>query len=334
MNMRTLAKLCGVSVSAVSKAFSGSKEISESTRQHIFAVARENGCFDLYNKNKIPKKVIAVITPETGSEYYTTLLEHLEREIEARDALMMVSVSHFSADRVRELFAYYTDYIRVDGIVLTDHGYVPTNPRKTPTVALTVKSVGEHMTPIWVHLDRGIEEAMAYLKQNGHTEVGFAGEMLTQSKMESCKRAMRHLGLPVREGYFHVSRQRFEEAGIEAVEALLATGEPLPTAIVAAYDYIAIGVIRALRQYGYRVPEDVSVIGMDDIRLASYPETSLSTVHTRFECICREAVEVLMRKIENRHWQPRNTLVVDSEFIPRASSGPRKAREPESDRAK
>ena len=65
MNLSNIAKKAGVSVSTVSKAFSGSREIGEATRQRIFDIARAEGCFDKYNKNPFSKPVIAVICPET-----------------------------------------------------------------------------------------------------------------------------------------------------------------------------------------------------------------------------------------------------------------------------
>lgn len=96
MNLETLAKLAEVSVGTVSKAFSGSKEISEDTKERIFALAKEHGCFDKYNKNRFDKKVIAVICPELNSEYYSATVTLLNREITLRGGIMSVSTTDFS----------------------------------------------------------------------------------------------------------------------------------------------------------------------------------------------------------------------------------------------
>ena len=74
MTLQRLADLAHVSVATVSKAFSGSKEISEETRQRIFAIARENNCFEKYHKGIYHKRVISVIAPELRGEYYGCLL--------------------------------------------------------------------------------------------------------------------------------------------------------------------------------------------------------------------------------------------------------------------
>lgn len=321
MNVKALAKLAGVSPSTVSKAFSGSPEISDATRERIFAIAREQGCFDRYNKNKFHKKVVAVIVPETDSDYYNNALSHIRTALEARGALMTVSVNGFSRERLQELYTYYGAYCHVDGILLLDGFADLQDTVQVPTVAVGSVNRSTSLTRVNVSLQTGIDQAFAYLKEHGHVEVGYAGEALTSGKLELCKATMRRMGLPVREQWIKVSNRRFEEAGEDAVEALLAAGQGMPTAIVAAYDYIALGVMRALRAHGYRVPQDVSVIGMDDIHVSSYPETSLATVQSNLGEACGKATEILFKKMENKHYAPRELTVVDTQFIPRASCG-------------
>ena len=112
MNLETLAKLAEVSVGTVSKAFSGSKEISEDTKDRIFALAKEHGCFDKYNKNRFEKKVVAVLCPEIKSEYYTTIATLLERQITSHGGIMLLSTTEFSEEREMTLFSYYASYCK------------------------------------------------------------------------------------------------------------------------------------------------------------------------------------------------------------------------------
>ena len=321
MNLNTLASLAGVSVATVSKAFSGNREISPETRERIFALAREHGCFDKYNKNKFEKKVIAVICPELISDYYNALTTILDRELSARGGIMTVSVSSFDYDRERELFAYYTSYCKADGIIVVNpHGPI-VNPLVFPSVAIGSKHVHENTDTIHLSIERAIEDAVRYLKELGHTDIGFAGEMLTMSKLRAFEDAMQQVGLPIHQQWIKVSEARFEQSGICAAEEWIREGQ-LPTAILTGYDYIAIGVIKTLRRHGIRVPEDVSVIGMDNIALAPYLETSLSSVCTHNELACKQAVELIMKKLGNQYYHPREEIVIPSEFIPRGSTGP------------
>ena len=108
MNMQGLARRAGVSVSTVSKAFSGSAEISEETRRRIFEIARKDGSFDRYNKSRFAKKVIGIVFPEITSDYYASCATILQQEITVNGGIMTLAVTHFDADSEKEIFAYYS----------------------------------------------------------------------------------------------------------------------------------------------------------------------------------------------------------------------------------
>ncbi len=321
MNLNTLARLAGVSVATVSKAFSGSDEISSETRARIFSLARKHGCFDKYNKNKFEKRVIAVICPELNSDYYTTFLTILDREICEQGGIMTVSPSNFSHTREAELFAYYSSYCKADGVIIIGSGEEIQNPFLLPAVVIGGSKELDHVDAIQLNQYRAMEEAIAYLKRHGHTRIGFVGERLTIGKNDSFCEILQSLDLPVNRDWLRVSDQRFEQAGTSVMEQWLTEGTPLPTAILAAYDYIAIGVIQALKKHGIRVPQDISVIGSDDITVAPYLETSLSTIRSHTDTACRMAVELIMKKLANPHYSPRQEITLYSEFIPRETTG-------------
>ena len=164
-----------------------------------------------------------------------------------------------------------------------------------------------------------MDDVITYLKENGHTEIGFVGEPLTVGKNECFKEAMRSHALLLNEDYIKTSSLRFEEAGIQVMDRWFEEKSELPTAIIAAYDYIAIGIIKSIIRHGLKVPEDISVIGMDDIAVGNYLETPISTIKGNTELCCRKAAEIIMKKIKNRYYS--ESLVVPSEFVVRDSSG-------------
>lgn len=320
MNLTELAALAGVSVSTVSKAFSGSGEISEETRERIFAVARKNDCFDKYNKNKFGKKIIAVICPEIVSEYYSAMTEQLMRELSAHNAITSISVTHFNRDIEKELYTYYSSYSKVDGIILINSGIKITDPSDIPTVAIAPSKSSENIDSVHTNFKQAILDAVRHLKSLGHTKIGFAGEALTSSKMQEFKVAVRTAGLPVYDEYICVSNERFERAGTDIAKRWI-KGKNIPTAVIAAYDYIALGIIREFTENGYLIPRDISVIGMDDIARAQYLSTSLSSIHYPTVEICKEAVNLIMKKIDNQYYHARQKKILISQYVPRESTG-------------
>lgn len=320
MNLQTLAKLANVSVSTVSKAFSGSSEISEKTREHIFRIAKEHHCFDHYNKNKFSKKVIAVISPEAQSDYYNKMLMLLGSQIEQSGGIMTVSFSNFSDERTIELFQYYSSYCHVDGIIIIGSAQGIDNRFHFPCVSIGGTSKCSNIDSIALDNLPAFRDAVLHLKNLGHRIIGFAGEQLTQGSCRLFRQAMTDCALFVSDKYILESTERFEQAGMSMGQEFLSMSDP-PTAIFAAYDYIAIGLIKALKQGGCRVPEDISVIGTNDIAMLPYLDIPLSTIRTHSEDACKMAVDLILKKIKNCYYSPREQLTVQADFVARSSSG-------------
>lgn len=320
MTLSKLAELAGVSVSTVSKAFSDRPDVGRETKERIFALAKAHGCFDRYNKNKFEKRMIAVLCPEIISEYYSAMVNCLMAHIEAHGGLMTLGVTNFDEARERELYTYYSSYCKADGIIVVGSCSPMRNEALVPTVTIGAKQAWCGMENLSVEEEGAMMDAISHLKLLGHRRIGFVGEELTMGKLELFKGCMRQLGLPVHARYLGVSKERFEQGGADIVRGWLQR-EDMPTAIVAAYDYMAIGAIKELRNQGYLVPQDVSVIGMDDITLAPYLETSLSSICYPKEELCREAVALIMSKNDNQHFRVRQSVKVAMRFIPRGSTG-------------
>ena len=323
MTLKNIAELAGVSVSTVSKAFSGSSEISEETKQRIFDLAKEHNCFDRYSKQRFEKKVIAVIVPEFQSDYYVTILKMLDEVITRQGGMMTVAASNFSAARVEELFAYYSFYCHADGIIIIENNADIKNSLFIPAVSIYPTVSCKNVDAVKMDMVGGMEEALRHLKENGHTKIGFAGEPLTGIELDAFKQAMAKVGLPVEKKYIKTSTSRFEKAGKEMMEQWLAEDDR-PTAIMAAYDYIAIGAIKALRNRGFSVPEDFSIVGINDISIIPYLDVPLSTIRTYSDKACEIAVELLMKKLKNQYFMLREKVTVSSDFVIRKSTGPNK----------
>ena len=117
MTQRELAKLANVSFSTVSKAFNNSDDISDETKNYIFKIAKQYGCYGEFFKGKYHKKIIAIICPEIVSSYYAEFIKFFQTLIEKDGNIPIVSSDNFDKKTSDALIEYYASYMKVDGII-------------------------------------------------------------------------------------------------------------------------------------------------------------------------------------------------------------------------
>ncbi len=299
-----IAKLANVSVSTASKAFSMSPEVSEQTRKMIFDVAKENGCFKKFFSAKYPKLVIAVICPEFESLYYSSILSHLQINLEERGCEICVASTQFSKERGRELIEYYSKYTSVDGVVFIGEASEFDSGCDIPIVCIGSKR--EPSVSVGASTKKAIEEAIDYFVSHGIRDIGFLGERLTSSKQKTvCQALEKKLGA-YNEDYIAVG-ERFFEGGYNTMLSLIEKNK-IPRALICAYDYLAIGAMRCLFDNGYRVPEDVAVLGMDDIPAAKYFNPPLSSINSSIGEVCKLAADTLINMLMGKPYE-KNTVI-------------------------
>ncbi len=314
MTMRELAKAANVSVSTVSKAFHGAKDISEETREHIFSVAKELGCYGKFHQGKYNKKVIAVICPELAGQFYSTFTELLQEMIEKAGCICTISTDHFLPEVQAQLIEYYSEYLKVDGILIFDLQTKLKKGHTTPIVSLysnkdtTADCVG-------IDIKSAIVDAIKLLLDLGHTKIAFLGEKLTTLKAQYFYEAATDLlqGEP----QIITSAYRFEKAGEDGAAQLA----PDVTALICAYDNIAFGAIKTLRAQGLQIPQDISVIGIDNAPMGQYASTTLTTIDTKPDEVCTIAWELLQKKMESPYYKSPQSISIRSGLIVRESVG-------------
>ena len=310
MTLMKLAQLAGVSVGTVSKAFSGSREVGEDTKERIFELAKANGCFDKYYKNPRKHPLVALLFPEPESEFYARTIGLFEHAFRERGVDVVISFTRFDPAREAELFREFAYGMRVDGVVLSGEGTMICNPDELPLVTFSNrKHAASNSDAVRVDFEGGMRSLVQTVKDYGHTEVGFFGEALTAGKERSLRSVMREVGLQVQDRFFFASKKRFMEAGEDGMRALIERGA-LPSVIVTAYDQIAYGAMKYAKARGYRVPEDISFVGIDDISPTPYLGVPLCSLHIDFESVCDGIVELILRRMENRHYRSREEITV------------------------
>ena len=310
MTLTKLAQMANTSIATVSKAFAGSREISEETKERIFKIAKELDCFDKYYKAPRSRPLIALLPPEPESEYYGREIGLIERALSQRGADTIIAFTRFDSEQEARLFRELTYGMKVDGIILWGAGSLIKNPDELPLVVISNnKRLPPNSDAVRVDMEGAMNELACAIKSYGHTEVGFIGERLTAAKEQRFKSALRCTGLPVQNKYFVTSDKRFADAGEDCMRQFIEHGT-IPSVIVAAYDQIAYGAMKYAVEQGYRIPDDISFVGMDDISSAPYLGTSLSSIHTDFESVCPQIVDLIFQRIENRHYRTRTEIRV------------------------
>lgn len=296
MTLSKIAKLANVSVSTASKAFSGSPEVNEETRQMIFAVAKEQGCFKKFYNAEYQKPVVAIIAPELKSAYYTRYISYIQSYLEKENCELCVSTTEFSPGKGKSLLEYYYKYADVDGIIMIDTGTDIAEDYEIPVVYVNKWRESQNASIVRNDLLPAMEESITYLLDRGVKEIGFIGERLTNRKELLFRQILLEKGITPQEDLIVISDERFVEGGYAAMEKLFAKGK-LPRAIICGYDYMAIGAVRCILDHGLSVPGDIAVLGMDDVAEAGYLNPPLASISQCTEELCRLAAQQILRRI-------------------------------------
>lgn len=193
MTGRELAKIANVSVSTVSKAFNNADDISKETKNHIFAIAKQYGCYGKFYKGKYHKKTIAVICPEFASNYYAAFIECFQELIESENGIAIISSDNFDVDKGRELIEYYASYMKVDGMIVFGLKSAPKKGYTAPIVSV-FSEAADSFDSVNISLDNAVFDAVRVLNDYGHKKIAFLGEKLTSSKAVLYKNAMKSIG--------------------------------------------------------------------------------------------------------------------------------------------
>ena len=314
MTLSKLAQLANVSVSAVSKAFSGRSDISDAMREHVFQVARENGCFQQFYHVPYDKPVIAVIIPEIISDYFVQYVHVLKRHMDERGYTMLLSISNFDPALTSELVHYYTVHNKTQGILLMSPTDKPIpDGLSTAIVSLGLGEGTKNGAHVMQNPRIGIAQAIRYLIEQGHRHIGYIGEPLTQAMKPIFCDELTNAGLEVRPEWIIFARTRFEEAGKEGVRRILSCSER-PTVIFSAYGYITRGIIEELNAQGLQFPRDMSVVSMDNDPPPVDPHIDISCIPSEIERSCAIAMQLLEERMFTTQPNALCNIVIPTSF--------------------
>lgn len=327
--IRDVARRAGVSVATVSRVVNRSNHrVNPQTRRRVQAAVRQLG----YQANVIAQslkqrasRTIALIVPDISNPFYPAIARGIEDAARQRGYAVLLCNTYEELARERA----YLQLLRkrwVDGLIFATAGsntaHLRALRRERLPVVLVARDVdGEDIDAVLVDNFRGGYDAATHLIRLGHTRIAcLAGPSSLRSAAERRRgyvRALAAAGLPAPEALL-VEGDFTAAGGRAAMQTLLARG-PF-TAVVAANDLVAIGAMEALRAAGRRVPEDVAVVGFDDITFASVVSPALTTVAQPKYRMGQLAMERLFDLLRGREPAERR-IVLEPQLVVRESCG-------------
>lgn len=300
-----VAKLAGVSPGTVSRVLNHANVPSD-TRRRVRAAVAELGYVPNHAARALKRRAtdqIALVVPDIGNPVYVQMAKSVQRAAaEHGYQLSLISTENGAMDERQVLLGL--DQRQLDGMVLVSLRPGPALLRRIRDAGDRVCLIGSFpddlpVDAVRVDSGRGAALGVDHLIDQGRRHVAFvngtAGTVPAARRAQGYRDALLARGLPVRpellaEGDFAM------QGGYRAVDALLARAPELD-AVFCANDMMALGVLRRLRELGRRVPEDVAVVGMDDIDMAAMSAPTLTTVSLQAEERGRAATELLVERL-------------------------------------
>ncbi len=331
ITQKELAERLGLSpatVSLVLNRSSNSDSIPQRTKDLIFATAQKFN----YRPNFLARSLrtrrtytVGVIVPEISEGYNATVLSGIEDYLLQEGYFFFVTSHRHRSELIEEYPKTFLDR-GVDGIIAVD---TPWNHKlPVPVVTVSGHNSMDGVTNIVVNHQRASHLALAHLVELGHRKIAFLkGQDFssdTEIRWRSNLDAAARLGIRISP---KITAQLQEDSpspqvGYEVTKKLINSREPF-TAILAFNDVSALGAIRALFEAGLRVPEDVSVVGFDDIQSAEFQHPGLTTIRQPLRKMGKTAAEVVLRGVRtpsNSNDRQVREIVVEPELIVREST--------------
>lgn len=343
VTIKDVAKEAGVAFSTVSYLLNGTAPVAPETKQKILAaIERLNYRPNLTARNlkKQQTSVIGIFIPDLTNLFYAEIAQGVADVARETGYSVILYATSYEKD-LEEKFVGLVEQRQVDGVIVS-YSFISRELWERlersgiPVVLVDVYPVNDRWPSVVVDNERGIEKALSYLVSLGHAEIGYLSEPLYIMPLIKRYQAflgfMKRNGLSIRDEWVVI-----EEAQRNRVEIGFALGKRLlaakkrPTAVLTSSDLVAVGVLKAFLSSGVSVPEDISVVGFDDILLASYLHPSLSTVRQPKYEMGRTAAKILLQIIrEGENSAVPSPFLIEPEVVERDSSCSRKSYESES----
>lgn len=326
VTIKDVASKAGVSISTTSYALNNSSRVSEKTKARILKVAQEldfhpNGTARNLKMQKT--NTIGFFVNDLGGPFYSELIQGVQEIASSNGYDLIICGNYGQNDSTVNKFLMGR---RVDGAIIlapgiSDDILLKVAKSNFPIIVLDRDLKAECIYSVLIDNEKGAYEAVNHLVGQGYHHILYLSG--PDDSYDNKKRFYGYLrtleaNSIVYDEKWYIKGKFTEQSGYNAVTKLIETGN-IPEAIFSANDEMAIGAIRALENKGYKVPEDVAIVGFDDIRLSSYIQPKLTTVkHPKYE-LGILASHMLFRALKGE--EVIQSVVLSTDLVIRESCG-------------
>ena len=304
ITIKDVAKRAGVSHSTVSRALHGSNLISDETVERVRQIAIEMGYFPSAAARSLKTNrshALGVIVSAIDDPFFSEILQGIEEIAQERGYSLLMAASQRDPQREQAIVQDMRER-HIDGLIICSASFSAEQRRKLleygiPIVAVNNQAAEEYRYSIYHDDVDGSRQVARHLIDLGHRRIAYLGNPLsgrtTLDRLTGFRQEMDATGLTIPDEYIHEIHGGDPEDGLTALNHFLELPER-PTALFCFNDMLAIGVLNGLQRAGIRVPEDISVVGFDNIVFSAYTNPPLTTLDQPKHYIGAEAARLIL----------------------------------------
>jgi len=313
-----IAQLCGVTRGTVDRALNNRSGISPKTKENILRVSKELG----YTPNFLARSLsigvtytIGVVLLDLHNQFFCHLLNNIEAEAKKHGYYIQIALSHKNMKDENLALEHFTNR-KVDGIILysvqhNSETFLKIQKAGIPMISI-INRIEEKCGFIGIDNREAIRKLVKHLSDAGHKKIGYISHPLDLTgkvnqyalieRYQGFIEAMAELNIPIDENNVLIEVS-LKEGLNKIFENSITDRSSLPTAFVCIDDQYAIETIRFLKKSSIKVPEDISIVGFDNIQAANLVEPSLTTIEYPIEYIAEKAVNYIVQAAEKRKFR-------------------------------
>jgi LacI family transcriptional regulator, repressor for deo operon, udp, cdd, tsx, nupC, and nupG len=343
VRLRDVAERAGVSIRTVSNAVNGYAPVSDEVRARVEAAVAELG----YRPNLMARNfkrgrtgLITLVVPELDVPYFSELARAVITKARAHGYTVVVDQTDGEPDRERELVMQDSNAAAMfDGVILSPlaltHADLAQRGANQPLVLLGERIAESSFDHVAIDNVAAAAAATEHLLALGRRRIAAIGDQpwesgeTAQLRTRGYRDAHAARGLTVDESLVVTTRRFHRASGAEAMAALLKHPQGPPDAVFCYNDLVALGAIRTLLTNGVRIPDDIAVVGFDDIEAGRYNTPTLTTISPDKTKIAELAVDRLIARLDNQDdtapeelWAPYELMVRESTVTPAGTATP------------